>query len=283
MTRLLLCTDLDRTLLPNGAEPESPGARETFSRFVSNAPVILVYATGRDRRLVEQVLGEYGLPLPDYVIGDVGTTVHELDDATWRPWPAWSEHIAADWRGLTGEDVAAMIPEHPALTLQEAHKQNDYKLSFYVDLDADRGGLEKRIEAALRAARLSSNLVWSIDEPAGVGLLDILPARAGKLQALDFLHQVLCIPYTDTLFAGDSGNDLPVLASPIPSVLVANASPEVARQALAAARRAGTIELLYLAHGGFLGMNGNYAAGILEGIAHFHPDMIDHLNGDHGQ
>ena len=29
---------------------------------------------------------------------------------------------------------------------------------------------------------------------------------------------------------------------------------------------------LYLAHGGFLGMNGNYSAGILEGVAHYHPD-----------
>jgi hypothetical protein len=34
----------------------------------------------------------------------------------------------------------------------------------------------------------------------------------------------------------------------------------------------GTITALYLAQGGFLGMNGNYSAGILEGIAHYHPE-----------
>gem|GEM_PF-4546436 len=29
---------------------------------------------------------------------------------------------------------------------------------------------------------------------------------------------------------------------------------------------------LYLARGAFLGMNGNYSAGILAEIAHYHPD-----------
>ena len=32
---LLLCTDLDRTLLPNGEQPESPPARALFARPAS--------------------------------------------------------------------------------------------------------------------------------------------------------------------------------------------------------------------------------------------------------
>ena len=31
-------------------------------------------------------------------------------------------------------------------------------------------------------------------------------------------------------------------------------------------------DTLYLAHGGLAGMNGNYSAGILEGVAHFIPE-----------
>lgn len=77
--------------------------------------------------------------------------------------------------------------------------------------------------------------------------------------------------YRNTIFAGDSGNDLPVLASEIKSVLVANSTPEVAEQAQAMSREQGAESSLYLAKGGFLGMNGNYSAGILEGIAHFLP------------
>ena len=55
-TRLLLCSDLDRTLLPNGQQPESPGARERFTRFVPRPEVNLVYVTGRHRQLVEQAI-----------------------------------------------------------------------------------------------------------------------------------------------------------------------------------------------------------------------------------
>ncbi|MES9886123.1 MAG: haloacid dehalogenase, partial [Candidatus Sedimenticola sp. 6PFRAG1] len=65
------------------------------------------------------------------------------------------------------------------------------------------------------------------------------------------------------------------LASTIPSVLVANAMHSVAKDALAAAREANNLDYLYLAKGGFLGMNGNYSAGILEGVAHYHPELVE--------
>jgi hypothetical protein len=82
---------------------------------------------------------------------------------------------------------------------------------------------------------------------------------------------------TTTLFAGDSGNDLEVLVSPIPSVLVANGHPEVREQALRLAAANGQADRLYCARGGWSGMNGNYSAGILEAIAHFRPDLMPWL------
>ena len=54
--RLLICTDLDRTLLPNGVQPESPGARRRFAALASRPEVTLVYVTGRHRALVEQAI-----------------------------------------------------------------------------------------------------------------------------------------------------------------------------------------------------------------------------------
>ena len=64
-----------------------------------------------------------------------------------------------------------------------------------------------------------------------------------------------------------------MLASSIPAILVANSTPEVQAEALhrAAASRHGAS--LYIARGDFAGMNGNYSAGILEGIAHYHPAL----------
>ncbi len=77
-----------------------------------------------------------------------------------------------------------------------------------------------------------------------------------------------------SVFAGDSGNDLPVLVSQIPSILVRNASPEVKQEAQYLVNNVSVRAPLYLARGGFRGMNGNYAAGIMEGIAHYHPEII---------
>jgi len=66
-----------------------------------------------------------------------------------------------------------------------------------------------------------------------------------------------------------------VLVSPIPSVLVANSRPEVKHLARELAAEAGTGEQLYVSQGGFMGMNGNYGAGVLEGIAHYHPELTE--------
>jgi sucrose-6-phosphatase len=95
----------------------------------------------------------------------------------------------------------------------------------------------------------------------------VLPASASKLHALEFLRARLGISLNRTVFAGDSGNDMEVLVSRIPSVLVANAQESVRTEAVAHA----DLATLYLARGGLLGMNGNYSAGILEGVVHFLP------------
>jgi hydroxymethylpyrimidine pyrophosphatase-like HAD family hydrolase len=124
------------------------------------------------------------------------------------------------------------------------------------------------MEVQLVHAGIKANLIWSIDEQAGIGLLDVLPASANKLHAIRFLMQQKGYAHDNTVFAGDSGNDLDVLMSDIRAVLVANADAEVKNLAARANKDA-----LYLAHGGYLGMNGNYSAGILEGVAHYRPDV----------
>ena len=73
------------------------------------------------------------------------------------------------------------------------------------------------------------------------------------------------------------GNDLPVLVSEIPAVLVANASADVRGEALALAESGNAIDALYVAQGGFMGMNGNYTAGVLEGVVHYRPEICNWL------
>lgn len=268
MNRLLICTDLDRTLIPNGPQPESPKARALFRRLVSREEVTLAYVSGRHRALIEQAIAEFDLPQPDFAIADVGSTIYQADETGWRQWDRWDAHIAPDWRGLTHDELYQLLGGFPVLRLQEQEKQNRHKLSFYLPLDVPAQALIRDMEAQLVQAGIRANLIWSIDEPAGIGLLDILPASANKLHAIHFLMEQKGFQHENTVFSGDSGNDLDVLLSDIQAVLVANADDEV-RQVAAAARK----DALYLARGGYLGMNGNYSAGILEGVAHYRPDV----------
>jgi HAD superfamily hydrolase (TIGR01484 family) len=281
--RILICTDLDRTLLPNGKQPESPGARAAFTRLVSRPEVILAYVSGRHRKLVEDAILEYELPLPDWVIGDVGTTIYQVRAGEWLHWSEWEQEVSADWRGLTANNLRPLFTDLELLRLQEESKQNRYKLSYYLPLPTDIRALKKEMSRRLNLARMASSLIYSVDEAASTGLLDVLPALATKLHAVEFLMQQQGFDYTNTVFAGDSGNDLPVLASAVPSVLVANADGDVIEQAKNQALQQGTMAALYLAQGGFLGMNGNYSAGILEGVAHYHPDTLNWMEKDHEQ
>lgn len=273
---LLLCTDLDRTLIPNGREPESPEARSRFRRFVAQAGVTLAYVTGRHRALIEQAIADFDLPWPAYVIGDVGSSIQIVmvgadGGAVWNPLPGWMDELAQTWPGPAA--LQALFADLADLRAQEAEKQTPFKLSYYVTLDLEADDLLARLRARLERAGIRANLIWSIDEAAAIGLLDVLPEQANKYHAVAFLMRALGCGERATVFAGDSGNDLEVLTSSIPSVLVANAHPDIRDQARRRAAECGLSERLYCAKGGWLGMNGNYAAGILEGVAHFRPDL----------
>ena len=92
--RYLLCTDLDRTLLPNGLQPESACARPLFRKLVSHPEVHLAYVSGRSLELVLQAIAKWDLPRPDFILGDVGSSIYEQagqhraarsSAATWPP------------------------------------------------------------------------------------------------------------------------------------------------------------------------------------------------------
>lgn len=284
--RYFICTDLDRTLIPNGPQSESPGARAAFSALVAHPEVALAYVSGRHRALVANAIVSYALPLPDFVVADVGTTIYRVEDRKdWRHLSDWEAAISQDWNHLSHAGLKRLLADVPALRLQESRKQNRHKLSYYVPLQADRSALSALMQQRFDAHGVKASLVWSTDEPAGIGLLDVLPAGATKFHAVSALVDRLGMQSEHTVFCGDSGNDIEVLVSPIPAVLVANAQPEVRAAAIELARQHGTSAQLYCAEGGFGGMNGNYSAGILEGVAHYHPELaawmgVDATEGD---
>lgn len=275
--KILLCSDLDRTIIPNGYQPESPKARPLLRRLAKRPEVMLVYVTGRDKSLITEAIKTWDLPMPDIAVGDVGTAIYSVDGVADTPlfveWPDWKNEIAADWNGKNRADLAQILAGFDMLRLQAPETQKDYKLSFYADANADLNALAEKIKTRLLENGVHASVITSIDEMAGNGLVDILPARATKVHAIYYIVGKLSIDVSRVVYAGDSGNDLPALTSGLKAVVVKNASEAVCRQAIEISSQKGFDSNLYLAEGGFLEMNGNYSAGVMEGLAYFMPEI----------
>ncbi len=277
--KLLLCTDLDRTLIPNGAAPEDPAARGLLHTLCAHPGVTLVYVSGRDRQLVADALEAYALPRPAYAITDVGSTIYRLHGDTWQRLEPWLELLRREWPEGTVEQIKTVVDGVAGVVLQEPHKQNLFKVSYYVSLQQPTDDLRQKIAQTLSAAGIGANQIWSHDEVTRVGLLDILPTAADKYRAIRFLQKLLDFADTELVFAGDSGNDLQVINSDIPSILVANTAPDIKQAALDWARRRQRLGALYIARGAGPLASGNYSAGVIEGVCHFQPALQAWLKG----
>ena len=275
--RILISTDLDGTLIPDGRVSESPHARERFARLVCRPEVTLAYVTGRHKALVEEAIGDFSLPIPQLVIADVGATIYDVDPGNWRPWVSWERLLAEQWPAGTAAELSRLVRGASGLRPQEESKQAEFKVSFYLEEGADSREILADVEARLSRLETPARLIFSRDSK-GTGLLDLLPPAANKLSALEFILEREGLRSDSCVFSGDSGNDLEVLASHVPAVLVANASSEVEAEARELAAARGHSDSLYIAQGGLLGMNGNYASGILEGLVHFLPETFEWLS-----
>lgn len=273
MSRLLLCTDMDRTIIPNGLQTEHPEARQWFQKLCSLPVVKIVYVTGRHLSLVIEAILEYDLPEPDYIISDVGTKIYRLVQEKWQEVVLWQEQISTDWKGRTHAQLQQVLSTIPELILQEESKQSEFKLSYYLALNADHNKMLKAAEHQLAQLGVDASLIWSVDETSQIGLLDVLPRNATKLHGIEFLQHYLGYRSQEIIFAGDSGNDLPVLGSSYRSIVVANAELEIKQQAQQLAALNGYNESLYLAHKKDFSLGGNYSAGVIQGVIHFMPEV----------
>jgi sucrose-6F-phosphate phosphohydrolase len=267
--KLFLACDLDRTVLPNGADPVSPGAMDAFKEIAFRDDVSLAYFTGRSLYLIEEAIQQFDIPFPDVAVGDVGTTMYFCRDGEFLLHHDWIERIGSDWNGYDGSAIHKLLKGIPNMPLQEDSKQNTYKKSYYPPYDADKTFYIDSVQKRLEPKGIHSAVVFSVDEPHEVGLLDILPASATKKHALQYLQEYLGLKHNQIVYAGDSGNDIEPLTSGYQSILVNNARDQVREEVAEIAKKNGVIENIYFAEGGYQKMNGNYTAGILEGLHHF--------------
>ncbi|NND91112.1 MAG: HAD-IIB family hydrolase [Granulosicoccus sp.] len=272
----LLCTDLDRTLLPNGEQPESPLARPVLWQLLRHHDIALAYVSGRDLDRILEAIDEYQLPVPDVIVADVGTSIHVPVSGQWQRHGDWDDHIARDWNGLDSAAIREKLSAFTELQDQEHDRQSRHKRSYYLQRQIDPVALRQRLDEQLCAGGIKASLVFSDDPEKGVQLLDVLPRNATKLEAMVHVQKMLGIANEATLFSGDSGNDATALASGLPSVTVANADDATREAVRRLARQNGSEASCYQAAGSLPladghSLNGNYAAGIVEGLVHFNP------------
>ncbi|MBD3247856.1 HAD-IIB family hydrolase, partial [Candidatus Falkowbacteria bacterium] len=240
-----------------------------FKKFLRKNDVILVYITGRNIGLIKQAIKEYDLPEPDYAIADVGTTIFCRQNRNYIEHKDWGQKILKDWDGYDWDSLNQVLEGIDDFRLQEKKHQKKAKLSYYTDKDSDRNKIIKAVQNELRCRNVKATVIFSIDETAAVGLLDILPRSAGKKRALDHLIKFLKFDKDNVVCAGDSGNDLDLMLSGYKAVLVKNARKEVKAEVKKGAKKKGLRKKIYFAKGGFKGLNGNYLSGVLEGLDHF--------------
>ncbi len=208
-----LATDLDGTFLGGTA-----AARSALYDWIEarRGEVGLIFVTGRDPDFISGEVRAGRLPRPDFVVGDVGTTIAAVDsDATLHPIAPLEEEIARRWAD-SGDRVRAALAGHPGLTLQPTAFR--YRVSY----DMDPARFEASAEAVVRAMGLDP--LRSADQ-----FFDVLPQGVSKGPSLRRLADHLGLDGRTVLAAGDTMNDFSLLTCGLPAVAVGGAEPALLR------------------------------------------------------
>ena len=155
----------------------------------------------------------------------------------------WASYLGGRWKR---NDIYNRLKNIPWLKLQSENAQKQFKISFYYD---ENQYSHEQLITVLGPLWYRVSIIKSHGE-----FLDILPKRASKGNAIQFLSHKWSISLRDTFACGDSGNDIEMFRGPIRGIIVGNKSAE-----LEDIKESKTI---YLAHK-------PAADGILEGLSHY--------------
>lgn len=246
----MLATDMDGTLLGDAS-----GLRQLANWLDHHPQWLFVVATGRRLDDTLAQLTTWRAPLPDYIVTDVGSNIYRLDSSGQpRLCLEWHQQLGADWRRRTCRQV---LSHEPLLSPQAERTQSPYKLSYVAIPEPGIAlrDLRNRIECRLVEAGLSARVVMSHG-----ALVDVLPPGGGKAAAVEFIRQQVGVDFDHVVTAGDSGNDIDLLAGFSRAIAVANHTQE-----LQPLRDLPSVYWAQLPHAG----------GILEGLQFWHRSEYD--------
>ncbi|MCS7466529.1 HAD family hydrolase [Stieleria sp. ICT_E10.1] len=262
----ILATDLDRTLLPNGKWDADESAITMFNELTEKHGTVVVYVTGRNLDLTEKAIKQYGVRYPDYLCGDVGTTIRRYENGDWHDDPGWVAHVNQSSPRWDANAIRNVVAEVDGIRQQEPEHLNPFKQSYYVDHGKKDAVLEQ-VDGRVKG-KFDEVIVYSFDSQDGKGLLDFLPDSATKQTALEYVAAASGVPKGEVVFCGDSGNDIFPLTAGFLGVLVRNADEQLVENVRAAMQRNPELKA-YFASGNFQGLSGYYTSGVIEGAYHY--------------
>ncbi|MEM9941245.1 MAG: HAD-IIB family hydrolase [Planctomycetota bacterium] len=262
-----LFTDLDGTLIPLDKHPDTVTDLEQIRNLVLDKKLDLAYVTGRHFASALEAIDSFDLPIPRCLICNVGTEIYRAEKSidvglSWRPNVGYSTTLSSLLKNWTTDRLESSLAGIEGLTKQEDEKLSQFKLSFYVQAD-QLPRLTELIEGILFNQEAPFSVVGSVDPFNGDGLIDLLPDKVNKAFAVNWLAGSMDINFSNqVIYAGDSGNDLAMLAADCRAILVANAA-DIVRKAVTTLRSAdGRIASLFVA-------SKPATSGVLEGLQAF--------------
>lgn len=205
---LVLATDLDGTFLEGSIQQ-----RAEFYRYIQHwrDRILLVFVTGRDLDFVKRLCGDAELPHPDYIIGDVGTTI--AHGTTFAPLHAVQDWVAAIWRDA-GDRIVAMLADEPGIKRQPVISER--RVSYYYKPEELRPStVQKIIDAGF-------DYILSADR-----YLDVMPRGVSKGTTLLKFIEVMGLDPNDVIPCGDTLNDLSLFQTGLTSIAVGNSESKL--------------------------------------------------------
>ncbi|THB74854.1 MAG: HAD-IIB family hydrolase [Desulfobulbaceae bacterium] len=233
----ILITDIDNTLVG-----DDTAMNELFNLLYEHRESLAWgVATGRSLELTLEAMTEYNFPMPDALVCSVGTEIYYGPDL--RLDKGWQKYISRQWYP---ERIKEALNDFSYLVFQEAEGQRSHKISYYLQEKEDR---LSAIQKCLGEQRLRTNLIYSHGQ-----FLDILPLRASKGKAIDYLRNKFDFPVRNVMVAGDSGNDEDMISGHARGLVVGNHSSELNHLR-------GKRNIYFSSQG--------YAGGIIDGLRHY--------------
>ncbi|MGM5484128.1 MAG: HAD-IIB family hydrolase [Nanobdellota archaeon] len=267
MSVKILATDLDRTLLPNGNHKFDFQAYKELKKYILDNEIKVIYVSGRRLSQIKDAINNYEIPLPDFCISMVGTKIYFYNKGDFKEMNEWQDELEKQWSDVFPETISKLLSDIKEIYPQGKMTTNRFKQSFFADIKLEEEFIYNEINKRLSVKNIPYSFTYSVDVNRNIAQIDIMPPKANKLEALKYIIGIEGYNDKEVLVAGDSGNDISMLTSGMKGVLVKNAKKEVKDKLISYAEKYGIKDKIYIAKGNEF--NGNYGAGILEGLIHF--------------